>query len=638
MKKIIVLLLFVTGFISVFTSCKNEVDENYISEKSKQEIKSTYASISSSANELLTGDNALTELQKMITTYESYPGVEKVWMLENTLYVKFKEGGTISWSVQPDLIKLPYDIPRSKIASKIKEYAFANSINTPTNKKALLINQVYNDESFDSCKKIITNIETELKKINFSVVIKNGSDADLDLFGSNLCDYGLIFNISHGCFDGTNTWIATGEECKISIIDILTNKDYFLLWKLNTISVMTVDVVRNGEKTSASFFKFSQKYIDEKYKANSFPNSIIYIASCQALKSENLAKVFSDKGAGVTIGWSDTDGLGPYTGIQLLNMLIGGNDVSTAFANLPENSKIDIREDKETKVKTTAELRYSPSSGGNMCLTAKKDTKVVIEYPQNNSNVSERVIQLSGHFDGYEELTKGTVEVNGKTTKLNITDDTFSQPILIISGTNKIKVNCYGNLSDGTTSFSSVEIMINGDFPILDLFTELRWNSDFSDVDFHLLPPNSSISDLWTSKDCYYYNKATSWNGFLDVDNTFGYGPEHISIPKVLIQGIYTLYVHYYQNKGTEHTDAFIDVSVKNGTNNSFGPFSFSNPGVYSNETTSGGSNRGDLWEICKIDFPSGNITEVNKYYYLGNTIYKSMNVQRMKMSANKKD
>lgn len=641
MKKIIVLLLFVTWFIcvfTVFTSCKNELDENYISEKSKQEIKSTYAGISSSANELLSGDNVLTELQKMITTYESYPGVERVWMLEKTLYVKFKEGGTISWSVQPDLIKLPYDMPRYKIPSKIKEYSLVNSGNSPTNKKALLINQVFNDENFYECKGVISNLESEFKKIDFSVDIKNGSDADLDFMGSHLSDYGVIFNISHGFFDGTNTWLVTGQECNsYNILDQLTGL-YYALWKNDKICVTNTQEVRNEEKTLVSFFAFSQKYINEKYKANSFPNSIIYIASCQALKCDNLAKEFNDKGAGVIIGWSDTDGKGPDTGIQLFNMLIGGNDVSTAFSNLPENSKIDIREDEKTKEKTTAVLKYYPSSGGNMCLTTKKETKVVIEYPQDNSNVSERVIQLSGHFEGYEELTKGTVEVNGITTKLNITDKMFSQSILIISGINRIKVNCYGDLSDGTTSFSSEEVIINGDFPIFDLFTELRWNSDFSDVDIHLLPPNSTISDLWTSKDCYYYNKETSWNGFLDVDNTIGRGPEHITLPKVTLQGTYTLYVHYYQDKGAGNTDAFIDVSVKNGTYFNVGPLTLRNPGIQGVGSSAGGSKRGDLWEVCSIEFPSGTITPINKCYYLGAPTYNSIIVQRMSKLSNKKD
>lgn len=641
MKKIFVLLLIVTCLMCFFTSCNscnNEVAENYISEKSKQEIKSTYASISSSANELLTGDNALTELQKMITTYESYPGVERVWMLENTLYVKFIEGGTISWSIQPDLIKLPYDIPRSKIASKIKGYSFINSGNSPANKKALLMNQQFGDEDRVICKDLINNLEIELKKINYSVDIKNGSDVNLDFIGSHLEDYGVIFYISHGGFDGTNTWVATGEECEdFNIIDLLTGL-YYTIWKKNEICVYNIPEKRNGIIKAVPFFTFSQQYIDEKYKANSFPNSIIYLVACQGLKSENLAKIFNEKGVGVIIGWTETNDTGQSSGGQLFDELIGGMDVSTAFSNLPENSKINIIVDEKTKNKTTAELIYYPSSGGNMCLTAKKDTKVVIEYPQNSSNVSERVIQLSGHFEGYQELTKGTVEVNGKTTKLNITDNTFSQPILIISGTNKIKVNCYGNLSDGTTSFSSEEIIINGDFPILDLFTELRWNSDFSDLDFHLLPPNTSISDLWTSEDCYFNNKNVYWYGYLDVDNMYGYGPEHISIPKVVIQGTYTLYVHYYQNKGTGNLDAFVDVSVKNGTNFSFGPFNFSNPGVYNSETTSGGSKRGDLWEVCKIDFPSGKITDINNYYYLGSPIFNSNNILRLKRISNKKD
>ena len=276
----------------------------------------------------------------------------------------------------------------------------------------------------------------------------------------------------------------------------------------------------------------------------------------------------------------------------MFDALIGGKDVSTAISELPENSKID-----KCSVESGAELVYYPTTGGSMRLTGSKNTEVIIESPIANSSNAQRVIQLTGHCSGIKNIIKGTVEVNSITTRLNFTDTHFSQPIVINNGENKIKVNCYGDLSDGTTSYSSQEITIVGNFPILDLFTELRWNQSLSDLDIHLLPPNSSTSDLWTTKDCYYSNKTTLWNGNLDVDNILGYGPEHITIPKTTNSGTYTLYVHFYQDMGIGSADAFIDVSVKNVTTASFGPLKYENPGVYATNSTIGGDKKGDLWE-----------------------------------------
>jgi len=94
---------------------------------------------------------------------------------------------------------------------------------------------------------------------------------------------------------------------------------------------------------------------------------------------------------------------------------------------------------------------------------------------------------------------------------------------------------------------------------MLALYTQLRWNTNLTDVDLHLLPPNSNISSLWSNNDCFYANKHTSWGAYLDVDDINGYGPEHITIPTTPASGKYTLYVHYYSSHGVSSvTDAML--------------------------------------------------------------------------------
>ena len=201
------------------------------------------------------------------------------------------------------------------------------------------------------------------------------------------------------------------------------------------------------------------------------------------------------------------------------------------------------------------------------------------------------------------------VEINHIPTTLTFSGTTFEQPIVINNGLNTIKVICFVQLANGKSAYGVKEITVTGDLPVLALFTELRWNTDNSDVDFHLLPPGADMSQLWTGTDCYYDNQVTTWGGYLDVDDVDGYGPEHISVPETMQNGTYRLFVHYYATHGAGTTLSFVSVSVKNGLMNQFGPYSLSNDG---------GDNAGDVYEVCTIEYPNGTITPVNQYYNLG--------------------
>ena len=124
-----------------------------------------------------------------------------------------------------------------------------------------------------------------------------------------------------------------------------------------------------------------------------------------------------------------------------------------------------------------------------------------------------------------------------------------------------------------------------------------------SDVDFHLLPPGAHIDDLWTGADCFFNNQRTEWGGELDVDDVDGWGPEHITVESVSIPGTYRLFVHYYDDDGQGGSDAFVSVSVKDGPVSNFGPL----------DLTASGPGRGDVWEVCRINFPGGAITPVEQ-------------------------
>ncbi len=600
MKKIIRSFIPIFLVFLVVWSCSSDKKENTtaLTQAQMDEISNSYEQIAEISNNLLTSDNSFKTLGNYLDTFKNLPGVENAWMKDSSLYVKFENGGIIEWFKTSDFVIPPY--------GKNIQLEFNLSRQPVGNKKTCLINQQFNDEDRQYCRDIINDLQTSFETANYDVTVVNGNDVDLDFIENEIKNYGAIFYISHGFFDGTRTWICTGQEPKDpdNILEELFNELY-LWWVEGKISIGTCSEKRNGQNKSISFYSFSDKFVENTYSSNSFPNSLIYLVACQSFKETNqLGKAFNNKGAGVTIGWNETNCLGQATGKLLMELMLGGATVEEAFEALPKASKTD-----HCAVSTGAELTYYPSAGKDICLVEDNDITITINSPVNGNIYTGRVLTLSGQVTGAENIIRGIVEVNGIPTTLTFIGTDFEQPIIINNGLNTIKVICLAELSNGQSVYGIKEITVNGNIPSLNLFTELRWNTNYSDVDFHLLPPGADMSSLWTSTDCYYYNNVTNWGGYLDVDDVDGYGPEHITMPQYYLSGQYRLFVHYYDSHGAGTTSAFVSVSVNNGAIQDFGPYTLSNYGY------DGG---GDIYEVCTIEYPGGIITPVNKYYFLG--------------------
>jgi hypothetical protein len=94
----------------------------------------------------------------------------------------------------------------------------------------------------------------------------------------------------------------------------------------------------------------------------------------------------------------------------------------------------------------------------------------------------------------------------------------------------------------------------------------LRWNSDDTDVDLHLVQPGALA---FSPEDCYFANSAPDWSvpgdtsddPFLDVDDVDGRGPENINL-NATPAGNYRVMVHYYTDNNQGPTTATVEVYV----------------------------------------------------------------------------
>lgn len=575
-----------------------------LTEEQKQAIRAGYQAVAGSADTLLLSTSGVAGLQAQLATYTANPNVENAWIVGNALYVKFKNGGIMSWYVAPDIVVPPYDEPLGM------GFSSGSCLLKPServgNTKALLINAQYGDEGRQYNRDLITYLEQKFAARGFTTTTKNGEAAGVNFFKNGLKDFGAVFFISHGAYDGTNTWQTTGEE---GTLDTLMAK-YAAHWKANQLSVGTVKEKRGGVYKAIKLYMFSQRLIDSMYAANDFPKSMIYLVACQGLMDANkqVARSFVSKGARGVIGWDETNCLGQSTGKQLFTTLLCGANIRDAFNALPAEAKND-----KCAVAAGANLVYWPAHADTLRLVDSVKARIAFTTPKKDSTYATRNLTLAGSLIGGDSIASGIVEVNGVATRLNILSGnrTFSQPIVIDSGANAIHVSLSGKLADGRCAFVDTTFNVIGNFAALGLWTELRWNTNNTDIDFHLLPPSGTFpGSFWTSLDCYYSNRATSWGGFLDVDDTDGYGPEHITIPTVRDTGTYRLFIHYYSDhtSGTTPTTAFVSASVRNSPIRNFGPY------LLVNDASRGG----DIWEVCTVHFPSGVITPVNRLRSVG--------------------
>jgi hypothetical protein len=133
---------------------------------------------------------------------------------------------------------------------------------------------------------------------------------------------------------------------------------------------------------------------------------------------------------------------------------------------------------------------------------------------------------------------------------------------------------------------------------------ELRWDGT-GDLDLHL--HNGVTTSPWysTPNDCYYANRMAAWDlagtaddGFLDLDNTTGYGPELAHVTAPVIGESYTVGVHNYNNGAGR----IATVSIYCGTTTV--PFAVRTSRALTG-TTAGNCTANDFWRVATVRFTS---------------------------------
>lgn len=135
----------------------------------------------------------------------------------------------------------------------------------------------------------------------------------------------------------------------------------------------------------------------------------------------------------------------------------------------------------------------------------------------------------------------------------------FYETRVLIRGTNTFRITVKDEA--GATVVQSDEFNVTANIPVMDIWIQLTWNTDETDVDLHVWDPNNEHT--------YWSQLTEAEDGIpgaqLDVDDVNGYGPEHFTMQSAQA-GDYVVKVRYFSTHGvTANTTATVRINIAGG-------------------------------------------------------------------------
>lgn len=332
-------------------------DGDVLTAEELQRIQESYAVIDAEADAALLSADPEAGLAALLPICRDDPAIEAVWMADDALWVKYLNGGKVCWNVPTPMVPSAESESPGELGAVSSPVLPRRPMEPVGNRRACVINQVSDDEDRAYCLSLVLRQSARLTAAGYEVTIVNGGDANLDFFGEDLDDFAVVFDISHGVFDGSRSWLVTGQVGS----DLALGTVHYADWRNDRVTLFNFVERRDGALVGLSLYAISDNFFLDRYEAGALPHSMLYLVACETFEgSTRLAEAFHSRGAAVTIGWDDRNGIGHITGETLFRRLLAGLDLSAAFSTLlPEETHDPV---------TGADLGFHPDTGGSVHL------------------------------------------------------------------------------------------------------------------------------------------------------------------------------------------------------------------------------------------------------------------------------
>lgn len=402
---------------SAYVLPTNEIDSISFAQISLEELADEIENVTKVAGKYYSQCSSVAELMNYMEEIMNVDGVEDVYCNDIVMSVKLRGWGCIHYCYPPEIISSDiededdepsetYSSTRASDTYKTHEFIDSKSI--------CIANQVVNDSKFHHVNDNIERTTTMFRDYHFNVQLINNPGHDF--FAHDIFNYDAAFIITHGWYnDQTGLhWLCTGNEIykggffipRNIIEENLANSYCYP----NKINIACVEELRNGQMVDVYYTCVSNSFIASSVSRYSNPGkAIIFNVACQSLKGNaNLAAAFIHKGAGIYLGYNETNNVGHNGGECFFRNMLNGFSARKAAM----------------KVFT----QYRQGHVKNPHAKSEKDPQYI--------NFS-----LKGHYDGNEKTTRLSY-VQTKTE--DIIDESDDQGIKIkVKGSVKLCIPKY---------------------------------------------------------------------------------------------------------------------------------------------------------------------------------------------------
>ncbi len=310
-------------------------------------------------------------ISQHLSTICNTEGVERAWTDNQTLFVKIRDYGTISFFYPP----MPFSFDEESSASRIK-IAHTRSSEQTTNytqyvnignahttidvHNACIYYQLENNEAAirNNAKTLSIRLNDYFKDMGISS--QRITNAGPDFFVKDIFEYDVIFIITHGFYDKESNihWLYTNNEIFSCSDDeyqyykngILNELDNYYTYSPDKWQYNWIKEFRNGRWCAICYLCVSDKLIASS--KNSFNNhkAIIFNVACESLRgNDNMANAFINKGAICYLGYTDTNRTGHAGGYEFFSSLMNGSCIGQAYESITNSFKEEVfSEDGET--------------------------------------------------------------------------------------------------------------------------------------------------------------------------------------------------------------------------------------------------------------------------------------------------
>lgn len=396
--------LFVLFFMSI--CCKKEIDFSKMSEEKQVEFyKKTVESVFEKGDALFQECKSATEFGEHLEDLLSIQGVTDAYVDGNAVYIKTISGSTLSYlyTPGPEFLFDDFDMNSITASTRAGDYPKAWMVGHHNDyKTACFVNQQAKDEGRDYISKVFFPFAKKaLENIGISVEIE--SSPSRDFYKQDMYQYDIIYLITHGSYDSKDDihWLFTSES--LNWIDGMRD-EMGESWLGDKIGVSDdigqVWEVHQGDSVIVKYLMVSDLQIASA--GHQFQNkgrAIVFNTACKSLLgNDNLWEAFKQRGAGLYLGYDETNGRGKEAGMYYFCRLASGMSLLNSFYDLPSRLRTEHGTEKDSQGKEREfdawlRTRYDVDSDISSTFIT---TSSIPDY-EDQSNKEGTVVKLMGH-------------------------------------------------------------------------------------------------------------------------------------------------------------------------------------------------------------------------------------------------